>query len=251
MTQKWTHRYQLKPGRWVFAPTDEAKKVGDGIKRSVASRWKPPTFYYHLRNGGHVSAVLSHASSRVFFRADLDDFFGRVNRSRVTRCLKSWFAYAEAREMASESVVKRPDDGAFVLPYGFVQSPILASLALDKSKLGSCLRSLHGSGKVKVSIYVDDIILSGEDEPLLQQAVAQLEQAANASQFPLSTGKTEGPAAGVTAFNIELSHEMLRITDERLTLLRDAYQATESEHRKAGIVSYIESVNPGQVAQVL
>lgn len=55
----------------------------------------------------------------------------------------------------------------------------------------------------------------------------------------------------MTAFNIELSHEMLRITDERLTLLRDAYQATESERCKAGIISDIESVNPGQVAQVL
>lgn len=196
-------------------------------------------------------AVQSHASSRVFYRADLDDFFGRVNRSRVTRCLKSWFSYAEARVMASESVVKRPDHGAFVLPYGFVQSPILASLALDKSKLGSYLRSLHGRGEVKVSVYVDDIILSGEDETQLRQAAAQLEQAANVSQFPLSAGKTEGPAAGVTAFNIELSHEMLRITEQRLTLLRNDYQATESVHRKAGIVSYIESVNPGQVIQVL
>lgn len=125
VTQKWTHRYQLKPGRWVFAPTDEAKKTGARTKRSVASHWKPPSFYYHLRKGGHVAAVRSHESSRFFFRADLDDFFGRVNRTRVTRCLKSWFSYAEAREMASESVVKRPGDDAFVLPYGFVQSPML------------------------------------------------------------------------------------------------------------------------------
>ena len=241
----------MKPGRWVFAPTDEAKKVGDGIKRSVASHWKPPNFYYHLRNGGHVSAVRSHVCSRVFFRADLEDFFGRVNRSRVTRCLKAWFSYAEAREMASESVVKRPGDGAFVLPYGFVQSPILASLALDKSKLGSYLRSLHGRGEVRVSVYVDDIIISGEDETLLREAATQLEQVASAAQFPLSAGKTEGPAAGVTAFNIELSHEMLRITDQRLTLLRDDYQATESLHCKAGIVSYIESVNSEQITQVV
>lgn len=153
--------------------------------------------------------------------------------------------------MASESVVKRPGDGAFVLPYGFVQSPILASLALDRSKLGNYLRSLHGKGDVTVSVYVDDIIISGDDETRLREAALQLEQVANAAQFPLSAGKTEGPAVNVTAFNIELSHEMLRITDERLTLLRGDYQATESVHCKAGIVSYIESVNPDQVPQVL
>lgn len=250
MTQKWTHRYQLKPGRWVFAPTDEAKKTGAHIKRSVASHWKPPSFYYHLRNGGHIAAVRSHELSRFFFRADLDDFFGRVNRSRVTRCLKHWFSYAEAREMASESVVKRPGETAFVLPYGFVQSPILASLALEKSKLGALLRSLHGGRDFTVSVYVDDIIISGHDEARLKGAAIQLDHVASVSHFPLSTGKTEGPASGVTAFNIELSHMMLRITDARLAALRNDYQATESAYCKAGIVSYVESVNPDQVAQV-
>jgi hypothetical protein len=57
--------------------------------------------------------------------------------------------------MASESVVKRPALDGFVLPYGFVQSPILASLALDKSKLGKLLRKLNGRTDITVSVYVD------------------------------------------------------------------------------------------------
>jgi hypothetical protein len=246
VTHKWTHCYQLKPGRWVFAPTAEAKKTGARIKREVAARWKPPSFYFHLRAGGHIAAVRFHASNKFFYCADLDDFFGRVSRSRVTRCLKPWFCYADAREMASESVVKRPGPHGFVLPYGFVQSPILASLALDKSKLGSYLRKLNGRSDLKVSVYVDDIIISGDDKHAVGEAADQLEQAAEAALLPTNATKKEGPAIGITAFNIEVSHQMLRITEARLVKLRGAYQAATSAYCKAGILSYVESVNTDQ-----
>lgn len=246
MTQKWTHCYQLKPGRWVFVPTDEARETGYHIKRAVEAHWKPPHFYFHLRAGGHVSAVRSHISSKFFFRADIDDFFGRVNRSRVTRCLKSWLSYVDARQMASESVVRRPSLEGFVLPYGFVQSPILASLALDQSKLGSYLRKLKGHGDLKVSVYVDDIIVSGQDEQELNAVAEKLVQTAEKALFPISAVKTQGPATEVTAFNIQLSHQALQITEDRLAELRNNYQSATSLYSKAGIINYVESVNPSQ-----
>lgn len=251
MTQKWTHRYELKPGRWVFAPTQEAKKVGSIIKRNVVAKWKAPDFYFHLRPGGHVAAIRSHAANEFFYRADLDDFFGRVNRSRVTRCLRSWFSYADARAMASESVVKRPALDGFVLPYGFVQSPILASVALDKSKLGSFLRKIDGGSDLTVSVYVDDIIISGNDELTLADVSKELVQIANSALFPISESKNEGPARGITAFNIELSHETLQITEARLAKLRAAYKAASSENAKAGIFGYIGSVNADQIKALI
>lgn len=246
MTQKWTHCYQLKPGRWVFAPTDESRATGQGIKSAVEARWKPPRFYFHLREGGHIAAVHSHMPSKFFLRADIDDFFGRVSRSRITRCLKSWFSYADAREMASESVVRRPGLEGFVLPYGFVQSPVLASLALEQSKLGTFLRKLNGRGDLRVSVYVDDIIISGDDEAVLGEVFEQLIDVASKALFPVGVGKREGPAEEVTAFNIRVSHAALRITDERMAELRLNYQSTTSEYSKAGILGYVNSVSPWQ-----
>lgn len=198
-----------------------------------------------------MAAVRHHAASRFFFRADIDDFFGRVSRSRVTRCLKSWFPYASAREMASESVVKRPGLEGFVLPYGFVQSPALASLALDRSKLGSYLRKLHGRGDLRVSVYVDDIIVSSNDEHALEESSAQLIDIAENALFPIGTGKREGPAPEITAFNIELSHEALRIADGRIAELRRNYLVAASAYSRAGILSYIDSVNPSQGKSLL
>jgi len=153
--------------------------------------------------------------------------------------------------MASESVVKRPALDGYVLPYGFVQSPILASLALDMSKLGSFLRKLYARKDLIVSVYVDDIIISSDDEPTLREIAGQLDQFANAALFPISAIKIEGPALGITAFNIELSHEMLRITEARLAGLRAAYQAATSDNGKAGIFSYVESVNTDQTHNLM
>src|SRR5690606_27754747 len=161
---------------------------------------------YHLRQGGHVAALRCHDARAFFLRADLDDFFGRVNRSRVTRCLKGWHSYAEAREMASESVARRPSSSDFVLPYGFVQSPILASLALDRSKLGAYLRKANANPALDVSLYMDDIVISSDDEKLLADVAGELETASVAARFPLSASKGRGPAPCVSAFDIEISH---------------------------------------------
>lgn len=251
MTYKWTHRFQLKPGRWVFVPSDDGRKTGTRIKRDVAGKWRPPSFYFHLLAGGHLAAVRTHTDSKFFYRSDLDDFFGRVNRSRVTRCLKHWFPYPEAREMASESVVKRPGLDGYVLPYGFVQSAILASVALDQSKLGSLLRSLHRRPDLRVSVYMDDIIVSGDNELALCSVAEQLNVVATAARFPMSAAKQEGPAKNVTAFNIQLAHKTLEITAERLGEFRDAYLSATSDPCKDGIISYVESVNPDQVPNLI
>jgi len=184
--------------------------------------------------------------SKFFFRADIDDFFGRVSRSRITRCLKSWFSYADAREMASESVVKRPGLEGFVLPYGFVQSPILASLALEKSALGAYLRKLSSRGDLRVSVYVDDIIISGDNESVLGEVGERLIDLASKALFPVSREKREGPAEEVTAFNIRVSRAALRITDERMAELRLSYQSATSEFSRAGILGYVDSVSPAQ-----
>lgn len=193
-----------------------------------------------------MAALRHHQASTFFLRADIDNFFGRVNRSRVTRCLKTWFSYTDAREMASESVVKKPGTETFVLPYGFVQSPALASLALNKSKLGSYLRQLNRRKDLRVSVYVDDLIISANDERVLGTVAEDIVRVADEAFFPLSATKTEGPAREVSAFNIYVSNRSLRISDERLEELCQNYRSTASDHSKAGIRSYVDSVNPAQ-----
>lgn len=196
-----------------------------------------------------MAALRCHEARAFFLRADLDDFFGRVNRSRVTRCLKGWYPYAEAREMASESVTRRPSSFEFVLPYGFVQSPILASLALDRSKLGAYLRRAHANPALDVSLYMDDIVISSDDENLLAGVAGELETTSVAASFPLSTSKKQGPASCVSAFNIEISHRSMLVTSDRMIAFHRAFASGSSATRE-GIVSYVASVNRTQAASL-
>lgn len=230
----------------MFVPTPEFAERGSQIKALVEGQWKAPNFFYHLRHGGHVAAVRAHVENKYFFRADIDDFFGRVGRSRITRCLKSWFPYADAREMANVSVVKHPSHGSHILPYGFVQSPILASVALDMSRLGAYLRGLAKHKPLKVSVYVDDIIISSNDLELLNAAADAVSHRAEQSLFPVGTLKREGPCEAITAFNIELAQHSLNISGQRMKVFRDRYLRSDNESIRAGILGYIDAVNPSQ-----
>ncbi|MDR6936005.1 reverse transcriptase domain-containing protein [Luteibacter sp. 3190] len=246
MAQKWRDRFEVKPGRWVFVPTRESADRGIQIKALIGGQWKAPNFFYHLRHGGHVAAVRAHVENRYFFRADIDDFFGRVGRSRITRCLKTWFSFADAREMADISVVRHPVHGSHILPYGFVQSPILASVALDMSRLGACLRSLAKHKPLKVSVYVDDIIISSNDLELLNTAADAVLRRGEQALFPIGALKREGPCEAITAFNIELAQHSLNISEQRMKVFRDRYLSSDDESVRAGILGYIGAVNPSQ-----
>lgn len=249
---KWLHKYERAPGKWVFVPTEESKAEGQSIKDAIQKKWQPPSFYFHFRSGGHVAALRSHASSLFFLRLDIKDFFGSISRSRVTRCLKGLFDYADARGMANASTVKHPTiEGRVILPYGFVQSPVLASLALFNSALGSCLERLSTKKTVTVSVYMDDIIVSSTNEASLTQAKMELETAAAKARFDFHPEKTEGPGWKITAFNIELVHGELTIAPDRLQEFIDRFSASKNAFEKNGISGYVNSVNPQQGAGMI
>src|SRR5258708_9321833 len=126
MAQKWANKYQSTPGRWVFDPTPEYRLIGEEIRKATRKVWRPPSYYFHLRKGGHVKALQRHMRNTYFVRLDIEDFFGSINRTRLTRCLKAFFGFPDARRMADESTVRHPTErGRWVLPYGFIQSPML------------------------------------------------------------------------------------------------------------------------------
>jgi len=249
MTPKWTSRFELKPGAWVFVPTAETIRDGQEIKQALAVRWSPPSNYYHLLSGGHVEALRAHAGNSWFIHLDIKDFFGSINRSRITRCMKSLFGYERAREIANASTVIHPSRRTFVLPFGFVQSTLIASICLYKSALGSCIRSLQKDG-LTVSVYVDDLVLSTNDIQIARDALGAAKHAAERAGFRLNPDKEEGPAEMITAFNINLSAKYMAIEPERLLAFAEAFQAAESSHQQLGILGYVASVCSTQAAEI-
>lgn len=248
MPAKWLNRFELKPGRWVYVPTNETRAAGSDIKSAVEEIWNPPDYYHHLQKGGHVAAVRSHICNDIFLKVDIQDFFGSINRTRITRCLKPRFGYKIAREWAIASTIRHPGGKATVLPYGFVQSQLLASLSLFESALGRLLHRMHGNGGVVVSVYVDDIIVSCRDKTQIESLHADVVAAAARSRLILNPAKSVGPAPQISAFNIlvseaEISIEPTRLADFALKLIAGATPA-----QRRGILSYVRSVCPAQLS---
>lgn len=248
----WTHKFELKPGsgKWVFAPNDETKAIGRDIKLLIANRWNAPDNYYHLSKGGHLEALRQHNSNNFFCRLDIQNFFGSISRSRITRLLNGLIRnYNDARHFAKLSCVPIGPlpSSTYVLPYGFVQSPIIASLCLEKSRLGRCIRELN-SKDFTVTVYVDDIIISHPDS-LAEATTAfeEIKESATRSGFVLNKKKSAPPSDVVTAFNINLSNDCMEISPERYEEFQNQLSDC-NETTKSGILGYVRSVNINQEA---
>lgn len=251
---RWINKFEVKPGSWVYVPSEKAIDTGKAIKCDLDKKWNPPLNYYHLMPGGHVKAIKQHINNKIFVHLDIKHFFNSINKSRVTRNLKKFYRYEKAREIAIESTVKIKKEGSpiFVLPFGFVQSPLLSSLCLFHSALGQQIEKIRKTmNYVKISIYMDDIIVSTKHQALCEKILNMIKAAAEKSKFYLNPEKEEGPSDKVTAFNIDLRHERINVEYNRLIEFAEAYNYATNEFQQVGIENYIKSVNPNQTKSLL
>jgi hypothetical protein len=252
-SHKWLSRFRLKSNTWVYVPTFETVKEGKLFKKAIEFKWIPPTNYYHLRSGGHVEAVKYHLGGKFFVHADISKFFNSINRSRITRELKPYFGYERSRAIAMESTVSIPVDSGqiFALPFGFVQSTIIASLCLRKSSLGKAIDVLNKTDGIRVSVYVDDIVVSTQCLEKAKAAFLMIQKSAERSGFLLNKEKSQGPSDKITAFNIDLRQNFMEVTSWRFSELLSSYKDASSDKKKSGIWGYVNSVNSAQASMLV
>ena len=141
------------------------------------------------------------------------------------------------------SCVKNPyTDPGYAVPYGFVQSPILASLVLAHSEVGQTLSRL--ANHVTVTVYVDDISLSSNDLPLLREKFKELLHAVGASGFKSNEVKAVPPTRSMTVFNCDLRQGETNVTPRLITEFYDQGPTADSA---VGFERYCLSINRGNV----
>lgn len=242
--ERWIHKFELKKDKWVYVPSELTRSEGIKILNSLSTKWAPPVYFYHFRKGGHIEALKVHLDSYYFAYIDLKGFFNSTSRSRVSRALKEFYSYEQARNIARMSTIKNPTDSrlAHILPFGFLQSPMLATLCLHKSYLGNVLLELFNKKNVKISVYMDDIVISADDKDTLDVIYCKLIQCVEKSKYIISDKRTP-PSTKITVFNIEIEHHSLRITQKRMLEFLIEYIKTKSPYVKKGILTYIKTVN--------
>lgn len=237
----YAYRYERK-GKPVFVPSGIGRRIGIELKAAVENAFKFEPTYFHLRSGGHVAAMHHHRDSQFFARIDISNFFYSVSRRRVKSALDR-VGIAKADFFSKWSTLANPFDGpAFVLPYGFVQSPILASLVLATSDVGEHLRGLPAS--VSASVYMDDISLSSDIKGDLQIAYQSTLDVLTGDGFAVSAAKLRPPASAIDLFNCDLSHGRSSVRDERI---EDFLSGNPSPASEEAFVAYCASVEVGNL----
>lgn len=250
--RNYVQRIPLGNGKWAFEQEPDLIDSAENWMRLIRGRWTPPNYFFHLRSGGHVAAVQSHLESNSFAKIDLRRFFEQVTKNRVIKRLsRLGFPPEDAIDFAVASTIRKEKNGrdVFVLPYGFVQSAMLASLDTDCSALGRQLAQTVESG-LTVSVYVDDIVISGKNEAVVQAALDDTRNAAAQSHFEVNDEKSTGVQAVMTAFNIEFGHGFMRITTPRMHEFQQAIMTSYDDDAKIAVLAYIKSVNLDQAVEL-
>ena len=133
--------FLTKSGKCIYNPTDECREYGRKLVDDLRERWAVPKYIYNLKNKSHLDALKVHVvknrsqKTRWFSYFDISNFFGSVTKNKIVRALKPYFEYDLALEYASNSVVRNKavtgGGPKYVLPFGFIQSTMLAALVRE------------------------------------------------------------------------------------------------------------------------
>jgi hypothetical protein len=215
MRENYLYKYPRGDDKYVFVPTPECRRRGDYLNR-FGSTIELPSYFFHYRKGGHVEALHRHLDNTYFFRVDLKNFFYSISRNRVSRVLRQYDFPENARTYAEWSTVRNPyqDGPRYVVPIGFSQSPLLASLVLYRSSVATCIEEALDRG-VFVSVYFDDLVGSSRDLRQLEITYGGLLASCVQANFVANQTKLRSPAEDIVAFNCDLSHGYTAVTEER------------------------------------
>jgi hypothetical protein len=242
-------RVPLKGGKVAFAQRWEFAEAAKPHIRRITAYWTAPSYFYHLQPGGHLAALKVHLGRKWFGKVDLSRFFSHITRNRIIRSLIGvGYSFREAMDFAVASTVFDPSTGKYVLPYGFVQSPILASVDLNRSALGNYFRSIPS--EMALSVYVDDIIISSDNRIAILDGLNKLVSAAKVAGLSINHAKKVGPSPEVTAFNIRMSQEPLAIIEDRLSVMEQLVNARGAGPASDGVLRYVQSVNDNQAEEM-
>lgn len=239
--ENYLYSYDSNKSRRIFVPTKQCRAVGHELKQHLAKLFELDPFTYHLgEDGGHVAALHNHRFNKYFAKVDLSRFFYTVGRNDVRSALKA-VGVRKAWYYARWSCVKNPySPPSYALPYGFVQSPILATLVLSQSGVGEFLRSIND--QITVSVYVDDIALSCNNMQRLDRAYNKLRRIIFESGFFINEDKSHPRGLTAEVFNCLLERGKTVVTETRQA---DFYSAAHTSTSQESFERYCKSVSDG------
>lgn len=154
--QSWEEEKKSGGTRRIDAPHENLKKVQKRIS-DLLQRITPPDYLMApVRQRSYVSNAAAHVGSRAFRLLDIENFFPSCTDKRVY-----WFFHS-VMQCSSDvaAILTKLTTFKGYLPQGSPCSPILAYFAYVD--MWEEINAVAKAGGCRLSIYADDITLSGE-----------------------------------------------------------------------------------------
>lgn len=156
------HRIPKRSGgfRILEEPADWLKETQQDILRNILSQYGANDCCFGGVKGRNIAdATMIHVRSPVKLKMDISDFFPSVTYDMV---INSLIKHDNMPLDEAEKIAFLCTNNKGALPQGACTSPYLANLAADK--MCAALDHISDRMGLKFTIYVDDLIFSG-DEP--------------------------------------------------------------------------------------
>jgi reverse transcriptase-like protein len=242
MIENYEFKYRSR-GKWIYKPKKGCDRRGQQVIDFIERCVKFPEYFYHFRSGGHVAALHEHLKNKFFFKIDIKNFFYSIARNRVHRALAEC-GMRGAPTFAVWSTVRSPypHGPKYVLPIGFRQSPHIASLVLMCSPVVAAIEDQQAKGAL-ISVYLDDIIGSSDDEGALKAAYEAIKVACVAANLMPNPDKLVDPKPKIAAFNCNLTHGAAVVTEERIAKFYTQFPSVTSRISFEAYVARVASEN--------
>lgn len=213
---------KVKKARWVQDPVPELKAIHRRIQ-SLLSRVVVPSYCHGGTKGkSYRSNAAAHVGAPAVATFDLKSFFPSTTAKQV-------FGFFQNDLLCAPDVAGLLTDLCTyqrVLPTGSPVSPILAFWA--NQKLFSTLDKRSAEQDLQVSVYVDDVTISGNTLP--RSLIEQVDGIVQKHGHKLSQRKTKcfGPGAAKHVTGVVIHRGALKVPYSRFKKARAISQAIKN-----------------------
>lgn len=237
--------------RTIYDPQKTLKKIQDKIKQKLLMPINLSDMFQGGRKKGSTQKnAQMHAGQACVLNLDIKDFFPSIRTNRVMNIFKEMGCVDEVAAILSKLTTYRGS-----LPQGASTSSMIANLSV--LSLGERLSTLCEKHKFKLSFYVDDITISGDEklsrfksviQKIIQQEGFKLNKNKVALQRSSGSQKVTGLTINSGMPNIPKKYlRTLRATIHNCIVKGPETQTDSSlddfKAKLAGQIAYVNSIN--------
>lgn len=249
--QSWPLKKKRSGRRWIHAPLVRLKELQRLLNKELMQRPVHPAAKAFLPGCDHLKAAQEHLEFMRghgwLFKTDIQNFFGHVTGAQLIKL---------GLPANLVQMITIPSSLGRVLPQGGVTSPVASNLAMVE--FDEIVTHMAVEHDLHYTRYADDIAFSGRYNFGYRWPVKILrEQLQNLGmKIALRKTKITPPGGRQVYLGVMLnSGGNLRVMRRDLQILKgrflDLKHGEDQETSVAGVLSYVQQVNPAQYQTML